>query len=61
LLPIQVQGLSTGAVTVAAGQSDTCAVVNGNLQCWGYNNFGQLGDNSTTDSHVPVSVGPWVP
>jgi alpha-tubulin suppressor-like RCC1 family protein len=24
--------------------------------CWGYNGTGQLGDNSTTESNVPVAV-----
>ncbi len=28
----------------------------GTVAAWGYNGFGQLGDNSTTDSLVPVSV-----
>ena len=49
-----------GVTAIVAGQSAghnfTCAVVNGGVQCWGDNVNGQLGNNSTEDSLVPVQV-----
>jgi alpha-tubulin suppressor-like RCC1 family protein len=43
---------------VSIGSNHTCAVTNlGNLYCWGHNNNGQLGDNtSETNRLVPIRV-----
>jgi alpha-tubulin suppressor-like RCC1 family protein len=42
---------------VSAGGSHSLALdPNGNAWAWGYNLYGQLGDGSTADSHVPVAV-----
>jgi len=42
---------------ISAGQNHTCAIASNNLvYCWGSNSFGQLGDNSTNPSNVPVAV-----
>ncbi len=43
-------------VAIAAGSDDHSLAVcaDGTLATWGYNNYGQLGDNSTTQRNVPV-------
>jgi alpha-tubulin suppressor-like RCC1 family protein len=42
---------------VSAGGAHACALATtGDLYCWGYNNFGQLGNNSTTNSATPWLV-----
>ena len=41
---------------LATGDAHTCAIIQGVVQCWGDNTYGQLGNDSTTDSLVPVAV-----
>jgi alpha-tubulin suppressor-like RCC1 family protein len=58
--PVSVTGIST-AITVTAseagGMDHTCSVLaGGTVKCWGFNGGGQLGDGTTTDSPVPVTV-----
>src|SRR5680860_42190 len=43
--------------SIIAGGYHTCAIASDDLvYCWGWNNNGQVGNNSTTDSWVPVVV-----
>jgi alpha-tubulin suppressor-like RCC1 family protein/phosphodiesterase/alkaline phosphatase D-like protein len=56
---VSLTGVLAGkaVVAVAAGDSHTLALcADGTLAAWGYNNSGQLGNNSTTSSNVPVLV-----
>ena len=55
--PVDVSTLSSGVIAIAAGERHTCAVLNtGAVKCWGNNDNGQLGDDSTLQSLTPVSV-----
>ena len=74
-VPVRVQypknaGTVT-AVQVNAGVYHSLAVdINGNTWAWGHNNYGQIGNNTTSDWHTPVKVfaskqsissaGPWM-
>jgi len=51
-----VVGLTTGVSKISAGETHTCAIVFNTIKCWGSNYYGQLGDGTTQDSLVPVSV-----
>jgi alpha-tubulin suppressor-like RCC1 family protein len=56
LSPVQVSGL-TGVEQVSPGEGHTCALKSdGTVWCWGYNDYGQVGDNSMTQRNVPVQV-----
>ncbi len=55
--PVAVAGLSAGVIRLEAGWNHTCAVVGGGeLRCWGWNYFGQLGDGTTLNQNIPVRV-----
>ncbi|HXN31147.1 MAG TPA: alpha/beta fold hydrolase [Polyangiaceae bacterium] len=52
-VPTQVEGLTSGVTSASAGG---CAVTAGEIECWGQNPDGQLGNNTDTSSLVPVPV-----
>jgi YVTN family beta-propeller protein len=59
LSPVTVSGipLSNGAIAVAAGGGANYALLaDGSVRAWGRNAYGDLGDGTTTESHVPVVV-----
>lgn len=41
---------------IDAGQNHVCAIASGAAFCWGYNQFGQLGNNTRVTSNTPVAV-----
>jgi alpha-tubulin suppressor-like RCC1 family protein len=57
LVPTPVPGLPSNVLSLAAGNNHTCAVTSpATIKCWGRNEYGQLGNNSLTQSLFPVSV-----
>ena len=56
--PVQVSDLTGIVMAISAGGSHTVALKNdGTVWAWGSNDYGQLGDGTTAESHIPVQVG----
>lgn len=55
---LAVAGVTTGLRGVVAGHDHACGLTDaGVARCWGANQYGQLGDNTTTDARFsPVTV-----
>lgn len=55
--PVQTITRGTDWKQVACGDRHTTAIkTDGTLYCWGYNNVGQLGNNTITDRSSPVQI-----
>ena len=56
-VPVKVVGIKDAVEVDAGDEYSTCArLADGSARCWGYNSDGQLGNNSSNDSNVPVKV-----
>ena len=56
-VPTAVQGIS-GATAITAGNLLSCALLgDGTIRCWGDDEFGELGDESTGHTAVATPVG----
>jgi alpha-tubulin suppressor-like RCC1 family protein len=57
MIPVAVAGLTSGVASIVVGATHTCALTTaGGVNCWGNNQYGQLGDGSTEDRLAPVEV-----
>ena len=55
--PVQVQNLKGPAVDIAVGHVHSCALLrNGQVQCWGGNYYGQIGDGTKETRYAPTRV-----
>jgi cysteine-rich repeat protein len=54
---VDVTGLASGVASISIGMNHSCAVTTaGGAQCWGYNNYGQIGNGTTTNRTAPTDV-----
>lgn len=63
LIPVSLNTyLPATVIAIAAGYEDTVAVDSvGTVWTWGYNAYGQLGNNSIVNSPIPVSLSTYLP
>ncbi len=54
---VSVVNLGGPAVAVSTGRHHTCAIIgDGDLKCWGANEFGEIGDGTDTNRDTPTLV-----
>lgn len=56
--PVMPTGLTSAVSHISAGGAHSCAEHSTVLKCWGAGGSGRLGNGGTTNSNVPVEVGP---
>lgn len=55
--PVTVKGLPSAVASIACGADHTCAVLrSGELYCWGYGRYGELGGGEVVISDAPQAV-----
>ncbi|MEM7129910.1 MAG: hypothetical protein AAF702_26490 [Chloroflexota bacterium] len=56
-IPVDVSNLNDDVTAISSGDYHTCAITDqGSLKCWGRNSWGQLGNDSTLNTTIPVDV-----
>ncbi len=56
-MPVPVVGLNQDVAQIVIGADHNCVrMENGEVQCWGYNGYAQVGDGSYTNRHIPTAV-----
>ena len=55
-LPTLVAGIRDARQVAVGGEFACALLVDSKIKCWGRNNFGQLGNGTTTNSADPVDV-----
>jgi alpha-tubulin suppressor-like RCC1 family protein len=54
--PVATTGLDAGVTAIASFFDHSCALTDAGTMCWGANDYGQLGDGTTSHAAVPVAV-----
>jgi alpha-tubulin suppressor-like RCC1 family protein len=56
-VPVAVQAPGTELVAITVGANHACTLsMTGAVRCWGRNEYGELGNGTMVESHVPVDV-----